>query len=637
VALLIGVMTLVVRAAWVGDDAYITFRTVDNLVRGHGPVWNTHERVQAYTNPLWMVMLSAVYGLTKEAFYTSIVVQLLLSAATLWVVATRVARSVGAAAVGLLLCALSKAFIDYSTSGLENPVLHLVLAAFVVVHFGPGNGNRKLLQLGLLASLAYLARPDALLLVLPALGARVVPLWREHGAKALRTNGTRALLLGLSPLAAWLLFSLFYYGFPLPNTAYAKLGAGLPLAFKVKAGLFYLLNSLWIDPATPYIIAAGLLVAFAGRGRAGARSTAVGIVVYLGYVVWIGGDFMAGRFLSAPLLLAVALVLRSRPRQLPLQVGIAAVALLTAWSVDFPSFRSEYERRVAVSDANGITDARSESKGLRLLDATRFASLPQHRWEREGKALKRKPARGLVRGGVGLLGYFAGPEVRIIDHFALADPLLARLPIPDAEHEVAFRAGHLKRAIPKGYPETVASGNNQIEDPGLHAYYDELHLATSGPLWSFARIAAVFRLSFGARDHLLADYLAYQDIKKVTAAQLARGGDKDRWQEYTHFQLGLKDGVLFTEHGVLVTVGKPADASVLTAQLSPGTFRIAFLRGRQHLAEVDSRGGSPGDDLSQHELAIPATAVESAFDGVLVLPLSPARDHYHVLKKLGFR
>ena len=36
------------------------------------------------------------------------------------------------------------------------------------------------------------------------------------------------LALGLSPLIAWELFSLFYYGFLFPNTAFAKLNTGLP-------------------------------------------------------------------------------------------------------------------------------------------------------------------------------------------------------------------------------------------------------------------------------------------------------------------------------------------------------------------------------------------------------------------------
>ena len=42
----------VLCAAWVADDAFITLRTVDNLLAGYGPRWNVVERVQTYTHPL---------------------------------------------------------------------------------------------------------------------------------------------------------------------------------------------------------------------------------------------------------------------------------------------------------------------------------------------------------------------------------------------------------------------------------------------------------------------------------------------------------------------------------------------------------------------------------------------------------
>ena len=35
-------------------------------------------------------------------------------------------------------------------------------------------------------------------------------------------------MLALTPFLLWLLFSLFYYGFPFPNTAYVKLGTQIP-------------------------------------------------------------------------------------------------------------------------------------------------------------------------------------------------------------------------------------------------------------------------------------------------------------------------------------------------------------------------------------------------------------------------
>ena len=36
--------TLLVRSAWVCDDAYITFRVIDNLWNGYGLRWNVVDR-----------------------------------------------------------------------------------------------------------------------------------------------------------------------------------------------------------------------------------------------------------------------------------------------------------------------------------------------------------------------------------------------------------------------------------------------------------------------------------------------------------------------------------------------------------------------------------------------------------------
>jgi len=45
-------MIVFFRTAWVCGDAYITFRTIDNLVHGYGLRWNVDERVQAFTHPV---------------------------------------------------------------------------------------------------------------------------------------------------------------------------------------------------------------------------------------------------------------------------------------------------------------------------------------------------------------------------------------------------------------------------------------------------------------------------------------------------------------------------------------------------------------------------------------------------------
>src|SRR5258708_3012383 len=69
---------LIARDSWLSDDAYITFRTVDNFIHGYGLTWNVDERVQVYTHPLWMLLISAVSFCTHELYYSVLVLSVTL-------------------------------------------------------------------------------------------------------------------------------------------------------------------------------------------------------------------------------------------------------------------------------------------------------------------------------------------------------------------------------------------------------------------------------------------------------------------------------------------------------------------------------------------------------------------------------
>src|SRR5262245_46425732 len=121
---------VLVRTAWVGDDAYFTFRTIDNFVHGYGLRWNVAERVQTYTHPLWMAVVAVFYAVTGEPYFTSIAIEIALTLLTVWQL-IRLAPSVWSAALGLTVLVCSRAFVDYSTSGLENALTNLLLVVFL--------------------------------------------------------------------------------------------------------------------------------------------------------------------------------------------------------------------------------------------------------------------------------------------------------------------------------------------------------------------------------------------------------------------------------------------------------------------------------------------------------------------------
>src|SRR6266446_4115614 len=182
--------------AWVCDDAYITFRTIDNFARGLGLRWNPAERVQAYTHPLWMALMVGARTATGELFFSSIALSLALSAAALVVFLRRIAGSADLAGLGLTALLFSRAFLDYSTSGLENPLVHLLLALFLATWLRPTPASDgRTFRLVLLASLIATTRLDLLILLAPALLAIVLS---RPSPRRLAAVG-----LGLLPLVAW--------------------------------------------------------------------------------------------------------------------------------------------------------------------------------------------------------------------------------------------------------------------------------------------------------------------------------------------------------------------------------------------------------------------------------------------------
>ncbi len=150
----------------------------------------------------------------------------------------------------------------------------------------------------------------------------------------------------------------------------------------------------------------------------------------------------------------------------------------------------------------GIADERRFYESTGLLEVGLKGSFG-HMWRSDGEDLRRGGRQVVVRETIGLTGFYAGPEVHIIDQLALADPLLARLPGGDA----GSRIGHLSRKIPDGYVQSVATGLNMVANPDLAAYYEALREVVSSPLWSGSRLRTTAAFLAGRFEHHRLAYL----------------------------------------------------------------------------------------------------------------------------------
>ena len=497
----------IIATAWQCDDAYITFRSASNLVGGEGLVWNPGERVQPFTSPLWMFVAALCQGIAGEVYFSTLVASVLLAVASLTAVIWR-SPDLGLAGLVVLALSASTAVMDYSTSGLENPLLMLCLVLFVRE---ARRAEPRLARLALVAAALALTRLDAILFALPVVA---VVAWRRTP----RPAAVGELALGFAPLVAWELFSLVYFGSFVPNTARAKLNLEIPAGELFAQGLSYFLDSLTRDPITLIVVGLGIAVGFARRGTE--RLVAVGVLLYLVYIVRIGGDFMSGRFFAAPALASAALLgglvrpsaLRGRS-----VAGLVALGAVVVYGFLAPSSRwfssSEYGAGWEPNEIvgpTGIADERAyyyPSTGLLRVVADREdiaragQTIPPYRGAIEGNELAESAPRVTVMNEVGFFGYFAGPRHTVIDYWALADPLLARLPFrPEDVPDGIWRIGHYPRPIPIGYRESVETGDDHFEDRRVAELYQAVAIVTRGPLFGARRWREIWRLHTGYYD-----------------------------------------------------------------------------------------------------------------------------------------
>jgi arabinofuranosyltransferase len=120
----------------------------------------------------------------------------------------------------------------------------------------------------------------------------------------LRALGDAA--LGVLPFLAWSLFALVYYGSAVPNTAYAKLAHGTSRTEVIAQGVSYLWTTVTFDPPGTALAVLGIAAALRD-GRRVMLACGVSVLLYVAYVVSVGGDFMAGRF-TTPVLVAGAVL-----------------------------------------------------------------------------------------------------------------------------------------------------------------------------------------------------------------------------------------------------------------------------------------------------------------------------------------
>lgn len=488
------------RRRWLGDDAYIDLRIVGNLLDGYGPVYNVGERVEAYTNPLWVALLAVWSALLGRPETGAWVMGLVFSA--VGIVAAQVAGALLALRsdsssgdrtgivipLGSIAVAAVPVIWDFTTSGLESGLIFgwLGVTYMLVVRqcLVPSKRLRSWLGVALLLGLGPLLRPDMALYsagfgLTLALG---YAFGCASGRGRLVTHLVALLVVGASLSVVYQVFRMGYFAALVPTTALAK-EAGLA---RPDQGLFYARDfvgayELWL----PLVILLGwraITLWDAWRARdwlplALVASLTLVAALHTLYVVWIGGDFMHGRLLLPAFFAAMApLSIILRPHE-----GIASwrdlaiptiMGVVLAWAVICGlRLRTSYHGRGVVDERGIYVQQSGRPNPVAVADYSnhflardgRFLSERANEASRAGShVLAYVPGYGNLSGGeprilsasptmpagvsavgmqvsIGLTGYVAGPSVRVIDRPGLSDPIAARIQL-----ERRGRPGHEK-------------------------------------------------------------------------------------------------------------------------------------------------------------------------------------------------
>lgn len=297
------------------DDTYVSLRYAANWLH-HGELsWNLGERVEGFTNLLHLLAAAALGAAGLDLVAAVHVVNgaaLLLLLAAAWRGARLLAPGDGLAQAfgGAMLLGAPQLAI-WLWGGLEAvAVAALVTLGLVLVLGAVLRRERpdlpRLLLAGAVLAAAGATRPDAFLFTAAAaLALLAVEGWPLRSR--LLAGVAVALLPAICALAltAW---RLSYYGDIVPNTLHAKTAFDIP--FRLSGGMRYLLLSLL---QAPLLLAAGAMVGLA-RGRLPWPVLLLGgaIALYLLYVLWVGGDYMAGARMTVPVFGLSALLLVER-------------------------------------------------------------------------------------------------------------------------------------------------------------------------------------------------------------------------------------------------------------------------------------------------------------------------------------
>lgn len=231
---------------FIQDDAFTSLRYVKNFLNGQGLVFNPGERVEGYTNFLWVMILSAIKFVSDLLNVTINLEELTQILSTffgvtfliaVYVLSNRIFNekkysSLFSSAFSFLIVLMvlyTTPFMYWSVSGMETS-LFATLTIISIYYFIESYHSQKITPFIIVSILNSLLRPEGFVFFFILIFIRAMLNFIEKEPNKLLprivysfdVSIKKSVLIYLSVMSLYILFRVIYYGYPFPNTFYAK-------------------------------------------------------------------------------------------------------------------------------------------------------------------------------------------------------------------------------------------------------------------------------------------------------------------------------------------------------------------------------------------------------------------------------
>lgn len=495
---------------WLCDDAFISFRYADKWLEGSGLVFNRGDRVEGYTNFLWVVelaVLKKLFGieLPSGAQLLSFSYTAATIALTAWIAARSPQRTlrIWVAVLALVLLLTERGFAVWASGGLETRQFTFFVLLGYAALSERGDDFRARVGGSMALAAAQLTRPEGLMLAGVGVGAFLL---ERALARRLRVRAVLEVALPVLTITlGHFLWRRLYYGDWLPNTYYAKhvrpwweMGAVYFGALGIESALYLLLPltlvGLWLR---------------ARRGRFGFLAVSSAALALHGlYVAQIGGDHFEFRpcdfwwpilaigTAEAVVWAGVSVAAKGRPwLGLCASAALFTFVLTHARVLEHAQWRFSHRLKersqtvglvvhvdeerfplldwlplvkalVPTYDA-WLTELAQHSVGLRFQEHKVFWKLMAEeyaRYRRYDSGGLLPPDAVMSHGNIGVISYSL-PSITLVDEFGLTDRVIARTKV---ERSNSQRQMAHDRRPPPGYLEK--RGVNLVVQPFQSSY-----------------------------------------------------------------------------------------------------------------------------------------------------------------------